>query len=62
MLGLPAISTDVVGSRSVLEGGFGLLVENSAAGLAEGMIKHLNGLQSEKTFNRGISGKCAEPI
>ncbi|UXN31247.1 CDP-glycerol glycerophosphotransferase family protein [Glutamicibacter sp. M10] len=51
MLGMPAISTDVVGSRSVLEGGFGLLVENSADGLAEGMIKHLNGFQSEKTFN-----------
>ncbi|WP_347040041.1 glycosyltransferase [Glutamicibacter halophytocola] len=29
MLGLPAISTDVVGSHSVLVGGYGLLVENS---------------------------------
>ncbi|MGP9728000.1 CDP-glycerol glycerophosphotransferase family protein [Glutamicibacter sp. AOP3-A1-12] len=51
MLGLPAISTDVVGSRSVLTGGFGLLVENSVEGLAEGMEHHLNGYKAELEFD-----------
>ncbi|WP_404290912.1 CDP-glycerol glycerophosphotransferase family protein [Glutamicibacter arilaitensis] len=51
MLGLPAISTDVVGSRSVLTGGFGLLVENSVEGLAEGMERHLNGFKAEFEFD-----------
>lgn len=37
VLGTPVISTDVVGPRSVLEGGFGALVENSVDGLAVGM-------------------------
>ncbi|KUM32129.1 hypothetical protein AQ436_03225 [Arthrobacter sp. EpRS66] len=51
MLGLPAISTDVVGSHSVLVDGYGLLVENSAAGLVDGMNQYLNGYQAEKKFD-----------
>lgn len=37
VLGTPVVSTDVVGPRSVLEGGFGALVENSVEGLAKGL-------------------------
>jgi len=51
MLGLPAISTDVVGSHSVLVGGFGQLVENSAEGLVKGMQAFLDGYQAEKVFD-----------
>jgi CDP-glycerol glycerophosphotransferase len=50
-LGVPTISTDIPGPRSVLEGGYGLLVENSVAGLTEGMIQFLNGELSFKSFN-----------
>ncbi|GAA1877502.1 CDP-glycerol glycerophosphotransferase family protein [Paeniglutamicibacter psychrophenolicus] len=59
MLGLPAISTDVVGSRSVLEGGFGLLVENSAAGLSEGMTAYLSGWTPKRDFDPEIYQKAA---
>lgn len=41
ILGKPVISTDVVGPRSVLEDGHGLLVENSIRGLARGMGQFL---------------------
>lgn len=51
MLGLPAISTDVVGSHSVLVGGYGQLVENSVAGLKEGMEKYLAGYRVEREFD-----------
>lgn len=51
MLGLPAISTDVVGSHSVLVDGYGLLVENTVAGLAGGMNQYLAGYQAEKVFD-----------
>lgn len=51
MLGLPAISTDVVGSHSVLVGGYGQLVENSAEGLIDGMQAYLDGYQAEKEFD-----------
>lgn len=37
----PVISTDVVGPRTILEGGYGLLVENSVTGLSAGMLKFL---------------------
>jgi len=39
----PVISTDVVGPRSVLEDGHGLLVENSIQGLISGMQDFLGG-------------------
>lgn len=41
ILGKPVISTDVVGPRSILQDGYGLLVENSVEGLREGMSKFL---------------------
>ncbi|WP_341394780.1 CDP-glycerol glycerophosphotransferase family protein [Arthrobacter sp. G119Y2] len=41
ILGKPVISTDVTGPRSVLEDGYGLLVENTSEGLAQGMIRYL---------------------
>lgn len=49
-LGKPVIATDVVGSRAVLEGGFGLLVENSEAGLVAGMLEFLQGRLSCRAF------------
>lgn len=39
----PIIVTDIPGSRSVIEGGYGLIVENSVAGLVSGMRRFLNG-------------------
>jgi len=39
ILGLPIVSTDIVGSRSVMEGRPGLLVENSEDGLRRGMLE-----------------------
>lgn len=38
VLGTPVVSTDVVGPRSILEGGFGALVENSVEGLSAGLL------------------------
>jgi CDP-glycerol glycerophosphotransferase len=43
ILGKPVISTDVVGPRSVLENGHGMLVENSVRGLVAGMHDFLDG-------------------
>ncbi|MDY0409425.1 glycosyltransferase [Paracerasibacillus soli] len=43
ILGKPIITTDSPGPRSVLEGGYGLIVENSVTGLVEGMRRFLNG-------------------
>jgi CDP-glycerol glycerophosphotransferase len=43
ILGKPVISTDVVGPRSVLEDGHGLLVENNVEGLIAGMKQFLDG-------------------
>lgn len=39
----PIISTDIVGSRSAIEGRSGHLVENSEVGLAQGMLDFLDG-------------------
>lgn len=50
-LGLTAVSTDVVGPHSILEGGEGLLVENSVAGLVEGMSMVAKGWTAEKLFD-----------
>lgn len=38
----PIIVTNIPGSRSVVEGGYGLIVDNSVNGLAEGMMKFIN--------------------
>ncbi|MDQ0633538.1 CDP-glycerol glycerophosphotransferase [Arthrobacter pascens] len=51
ILAKPVISTDVVGPRSVLEDGYGLLVENSIRGLVYGMNAFLGGELERETFN-----------
>ncbi|MBG6181911.1 CDP-glycerol glycerophosphotransferase family protein [Arthrobacter sp. CAN_A1] len=51
ILGKPVISTDVVGPRSVLENGYGLLVENSIDGLANGMSKFLDSWSDYRSFD-----------
>src|SRR5699024_7456552 len=38
----PIITTDVPGPRSVVEGGYGLIVENTTEGLTDGMQQFLN--------------------
>jgi CDP-glycerol glycerophosphotransferase len=50
-LGMPIVSTDIPGSRSVLEGGYGLLVENSVEGLAAGMLTIASGKFGFRTFD-----------
>lgn len=37
------IATDIVGSRSALEGRSGYLVENSVSGLEKGMLDYISG-------------------
>lgn len=51
ILGKPVISTDVVGPRSILKDGYGLLVDNSVEGLREGMSKFLDGWPVFKPFD-----------
>lgn len=52
ILGKPVISTDIPGPRSVVDGGYGLLVENSVDGLAQGMTEFLSGrLIVERPFD-----------
>lgn len=51
-LGKPVIVTDIPGSRSVVEGGHGLIVENSIKGLIDGMENFINGEELfEKQFD-----------
>ncbi|MCC3271145.1 CDP-glycerol glycerophosphotransferase family protein [Arthrobacter zhangbolii] len=51
ILDRPVISTDVVGPRSVLEGGYGLLVENSVDGLTRGFHRFFRGDVPREAFN-----------
>ncbi|WP_422389995.1 CDP-glycerol glycerophosphotransferase family protein [Arthrobacter sp. N1] len=51
ILGKPVISTDVVGPRSILEDGFGLLVENSIEGLKDGMSTFLAKWPVHRSFD-----------
>src|SRR5699024_6928871 len=44
----PVITTDVPGPRSVVEGGYGLIVDNTTEGLTDGMKQFLNGNLSNK--------------
>lgn len=59
-LGVPAMSTDIPGPQSVLRDGKGLLVENSVAGLVDGMNRFLvgevkfNGFDAEEYQRRSI--------
>lgn len=41
IVGKPIIATDVTGVRSVLEGGIGMLVENTEEALTEAMKKYI---------------------
>ncbi|MED3650511.1 glycosyltransferase [Heyndrickxia sporothermodurans] len=52
VLGKPVIVTDIPGSRSVVEGGYGLIVENSIDGLVKGMNDYLEGKRiNEQAFD-----------
>ena len=52
VLGKPVISTDISGPRSLLKDGYGLLVDNSEAGLTKGMLNFLEEKKSiYKEFN-----------
>lgn len=50
-LGRPIVATDIDGNRAVLEGGYGELVENTAAGLEAGMVAFLDGRIQCKRFD-----------
>ncbi|MBG6225749.1 CDP-glycerol glycerophosphotransferase [Arthrobacter sp. CAN_A2] len=51
ILQVPVISTDVVGPRSILQGGFGLLVENSKDGLTDGMSSFIEDWPKFRPFD-----------
>jgi CDP-glycerol glycerophosphotransferase len=51
ILNKPIISTDIVGSRSAIEGRSGHLVENSVEGLAQGMQDFLEGKLAFNAFD-----------
>ncbi|MFD2617052.1 glycosyltransferase [Terrilactibacillus laevilacticus] len=52
ILDKPIIVTNIPGSRSVVEGGYGTIVDNSIQGLVDGMTKFISGQQmNEKTFD-----------
>ncbi len=51
VLGKSVISTDIPGPHSILKPGYGLLVENSVAGLAEAMKQHLKTPMKFKKFS-----------
>ena len=55
----PVISTDVVGPRSVLEDGYGLLVENSVAGLSNGFRKFFLGEMPRRKLDYELYQKDA---
>ena len=59
ILGKPVVSTDVVGPRSVLEDGYGLLVENSIEGLVDGLKTYLRGELPQRDFDVEIYQKDA---
>ncbi|PKR82661.1 spore coat protein CotS [Heyndrickxia camelliae] len=72
IVGIPIISTDIPGSRSILQNGYGELVENSVDGLVLGMEKYLmNQLLTRefdyRTYNREALGMfyrevCGEEV
>lgn len=52
ILGVPVITTDVPGPRSVVEDGYGLIVDNSVDGLVGGMQRFLDGdYSNERSFD-----------
>ncbi|WP_244814787.1 CDP-glycerol glycerophosphotransferase family protein [Caballeronia sp. Lep1P3] len=50
-LGKQVVSTDIPGPHSVLEGGYGLLVENTESGVVHGLTELLNGWTAPKRFD-----------
>jgi CDP-glycerol glycerophosphotransferase len=50
-LGKPIVATDIDGNRGVLEGDYGMLVENSAEGLENGMTAFIDGRVECKAFD-----------
>jgi len=59
ILRLPVISTDVVGPRSVLKDGYGLLVEDGTEGLAGGMRRFQEGTIRQEPFDYEVYQKDA---
>ncbi|MDJ0356572.1 CDP-glycerol glycerophosphotransferase family protein [Paenarthrobacter sp. PH39-S1] len=59
ILNKPVVSTDVVGPKSVLEGGYGMLVDNSVNGLVDGMRGFLSGKMNYKPFDYELYQKEA---
>lgn len=59
ILDKPVISTNVVGPKSVLEGGYGTLVDNSVQGLVDGMRGFLSGNMNHKRFDYEVYQKAA---
>ncbi|HGE5780576.1 MULTISPECIES: glycosyltransferase [Bacillus] len=51
ILGKPIVATDIAGSRSILEDGYGELVENNIAGLVIGLQKFILNQTSFKEFD-----------
>ena len=51
VLGKPIVATDIAGSRDLLAGGKGLLVPNSAEGLADGMAAAIAGSVQAAAFD-----------
>lgn len=52
ILGVPVITTDIPGPRSIVDDGYGLIVDNSRDGLTKGMQQFLNGTRfSERKFD-----------
>jgi len=47
----PVIATDIPGNRSVLQGRYGMLVENSVEGLLEGFLKFINRQYNKEDFD-----------
>ncbi|MFI7858045.1 CDP-glycerol glycerophosphotransferase family protein [Pseudomonas promysalinigenes] len=58
-LGKPIVSTDVSGPRSVLEGGYGMLVDNNVTALADGMTKISAGKEQFRSFDATSYAKNA---
>jgi CDP-glycerol glycerophosphotransferase len=53
-LNRPIVATDIDGNRGVLKGEYGLLVENSEAGLAAGMTEFLAGKIQSQPFDYSV--------
>jgi CDP-glycerol glycerophosphotransferase len=51
ILNKPIIATDIVGSRSVLQGQYGLLVDNTKEGLIDGMSQFIEGRLNTESFD-----------